>query len=235
MKVSLGCKNCYAERLTTERMGLKNWGKSSPRKVTSESTWAKPLAWNKKCATSGNRDRVFCASLCDVFEDHAVANRTRPDVWRLIKATPNLDWLMLTKRPERIADCLPVGWDDGWRNVWLGTSIESNDYATRADYLRTIPAVVRFISYEPALGPLDKIDLTGIHWVIYGGESGPGFRAEDKEWARGMMSQCAMSGVAFYHKQSAAYRTGMGVELDGRIVHEYPTSDRKCSNQLTMF
>jgi protein gp37 len=99
---------------------------------------------------------------------------------------------------------------------------ENNDYVWRADELRKVPAVVRFVSYEPALGPLDKLDLTGIHWVIYGGESGAGYRREDKQWARDIMARCRDAGVAFFHKQSASYRTEMGIELDGKIVREYP-------------
>jgi protein gp37 len=95
--------------------------------------------------------------------------------------------------------------------------------ADRVDHLRNIPAVVRFISYEPAIGPLDTLDISGIDWVIYGGESGPGHRGEDKDWARVMHSKCSEAGAAFFHKQSAGYRTEMGIELDGKIVREYPT------------
>jgi protein gp37 len=95
--------------------------------------------------------------------------------------------------------------------------------AGRVGHLRIIPAVVRFISYEPALGPLDDLDITGIDWIIYGGESGPGFRKEDKQWARSMHTKCSENGTAFFHKQSAGYRTELGIELDGKIVREYPT------------
>jgi protein gp37 len=99
--------------------------------------------------------------------------------------------------------------------------------AARADALREVPARIRFISYEPALGPLDDLDLSGIHWVIYGGESGPGHRPEGepgdpKAWARAMSNKCRIAGLAFFHKQSAASRTEMGIELDGRIIREFP-------------
>jgi protein gp37 len=108
-------------------------------------------------------------------------------------------------------------------NVWLGVSIENADYAHRADILRQIPAKVRFISYEPALGPLaDSINLDGIHWVIYGGESGKGYRKEDKQWARDMRDKCKREGVAFFHKQSSGFRNETGIELDGEIIHEFP-------------
>jgi protein gp37 len=129
---------------------------------------------------------------------------------------------VLTKRPERIADNLPSDWGQGWPNVWLGTSIEDMRVAGRADYLRKIPAAVRFVSYEPALGSLADLDLTGLDWVIYGGESGPGYRPENKDWAREMHRKCSASGVAFFHKQSAGHRTEMGIELDGKIVREFP-------------
>lgn len=223
-KVSDGCKNCYAETLTKNRMGLDVWGPRATRQVT-KGPWDNVLAWNRAAERDGVIRRVFCASLCDVFEDHPIANATLPRVWRLIRQCQSLQFQLLTKRPERIADNLPDDWGsrgDGWPNVWLGTSIEDMRVAARADHLRSIPATVRFISYEPALGPLNDLDLTGIDWIIYGGESGPGYRPEDKQWARDMREKCITAGVAFFHKQSAAIRTEMGIELDGRIIREYP-------------
>jgi len=226
-KVSPGCAHCYAETLVKGRMGRPGlWGPQGQRQVTSGDNWKKPLSWNRKAIRDGRRIRVFCGSLCDWMEDQPVANATRPRLLDLIRSTTHLDWQLLTKRPDRIKDNLPPDWGQGWPNVWLGTSIENNDYAARADDLRRIPSVVRFISYEPALGPLDCLDLTGIHWVIYGGESGPGFRAEDKQWARDILARCRDAGVAFFHKQSAGFRTETGIELDGQIVREYPGTVR---------
>jgi protein gp37 len=141
----------------------------------------------------------------------------------MIRRTPWLDWQLLTKRAERIVQHLPTDWGAGWANVWLGVSIESNDYIGRAEVLRRIPATVRFISYEPALGPLGHIDLRGIDWLIVGGESGPGFRPMDHQWARDVRALCRASGTRFFFKQSAAHRTEMGTKLDGQIVREYPT------------
>ena len=221
-KISPGCTNCYAETLTKNRMGLSLWGPKGGRQVTSPANWRKPVKWNRDAEKAGTRVRVFCASLCDVFEDHPALNATRPRLWELVRSTPWLDWQILTKRAERIANNLPADWGKGWSNVWLGVSIENNDYVARADHLRKIPAVVRFVSYEPALGPLDQLKLDGLHWVIYGGESGPGFRPEDKQWARDMKGRCERAGIAFFHKQSAAFRTEIGIELDGQIVREYP-------------
>jgi protein gp37 len=224
VKVSDGCKNCYAERLTRDRMGLSLWGKNGVRQITSASNWKKPAQWNQEAEETGQRKLVFCASLCDVFEDHPTIDGMRPRLWEMIRETPWLDWQLLTKRPERIGDHLPEDWGtEGWPNVWLGTSVEDMRVAVRADYLRYIPATVRFISYEPALGPLDDLDLTGIDWVIYGGESGPGFRNHDLSWPRAMNQKCLESGAAFFFKQSPAYRTEMGTTLDGRMVRMFPT------------
>ena len=230
VKVSAGCTNCYAENLADhglrayrqegEVVGV--WGPNRPRRTFGASHWAEPLKWERAAAKAGLRHRVFCSSMTDVFLDDPTIDGEREKLWPLIQRTPNLDWQLLTKRPERIAECLPANWGDGWPNVWLGTSIEDNRVAHRGDYLRQVPAVVRFVSYEPAIGPLDQLDLTGIDWVIYGGESGPGRRPEDKQWARDMRDRCHANDVAFFHKQSAGYRTEMGIELDGKIIREFP-------------
>jgi protein gp37 len=219
-KVSDGCRNCYALELTKNRMGLDVWG-GAPRQVT-KSPWKNAMAWNRDARVAGQRRRVFCGSLCDVFEDDATANATRPRVWQLIRECEALDWQLLTKRPENIARMLPEDWGSGWPHVWLGTSIEDMRVASRADHLRAVQAAVRFISYEPALGPLDALDLAGIHWVIYGGESGPRYRPEDKAWARSMRDRCRRLGIAFFHKQSSAPRTEQGIELDGQVIREFP-------------
>jgi len=213
-------------------MGLNLWGLKNNRQVTSESNWKKPILWNRQAELNGISMRIFCASLCDIFEDHPTADLTRPKLFELIKNTPNLDWQILTKRTDRILQNLPKDWNDGYPNVWLGVSIENSINAKRADFLRKIPSIIRFVSYEPALGSLDNLDLSGIHWVIYGGESGNGFRPENKEWARTMLKKCRNSKIAFFHKQSAGYRTEMGIELDGKIVREYPMPKRSLKKEL---
>jgi protein gp37 len=221
VKVSEGCRNCYAERLVKNKMGLNVWGVGAPRQRT-KTPWENLRKWNLQAGESGVIRKVFCASLCDVFEDHPDANKTRADLWRVIKESKNLIFQMLTKRPENITGMLPADWNGGWKNVWLGTSVENMDVSNRVDFLRSIPAPVRFISYEPALGPLDDLDITGIDWIIYGGESGPKFRLENKQWARTMHAKCSANKTAFFHKQSSGIRTEMGIELDGVIVREYP-------------
>lgn len=221
VKVSPGCKNCYADTLS-RRYGQDVWGPKKPRRTFGEKHWSEPLKWQREAEKAGERRRVFSSSMCDIFEDHPTITAETRKLWPLIRATPMLDWQLLTKRPERIAGQLPDDWGDGYPNVWLGTSIENTDYAWRADHLRILPATVRFISYEPALGPLDDLDMTGLDWVIYGGESGPGYRAHDLAWPRAMEKKCAASGTAFFFKQSSAHRTEMGIELDGRLVRNYP-------------
>lgn len=224
-KISPGCKNCYADTLSG-RYGFDVWGPQAPRRTFGAKHWAEPFKWNRQAKAAGERHRVFCSSMCDNFEDHPTITAERAKLWPLIRQTPWLDWQLLTKRAERIKDNLPSDWDQGYPNVWLGVSIENNDYVSRADHLHTIPAVVRFVSYEPALGPLDKLNLEGIDWLIYGGESGPGHRPENKQWARDIMARCEVAGTAFFHKQSAGPRTEMGIELDGQIVRNYPEPRR---------
>ena len=224
VKVSPGCKNCYAETIAERRSygrpGV--WGKGTPRRTFGDSHWGKPAVWNRAAKKAGKILRAFSSSMCDNFEDHDTITQEMKRLWEVIRATPWIHWQILTKRIERVYDNLPDDWGRGYRNVWLGTSIENNDYAYRADILGEIPARVRFISYEPALGPLDQVDLSVLDWVIYGGESGPGFRPQDDAWPRQMRDLCKEAEVAFYHKQSSGIRTEMGIELDGKIVREMP-------------
>lgn len=220
-KVSEGCRFCYAEQFASKRMGLKVWGSSTDRHITK--TWQQVPRWNRAARSSAERRRVFCASLADVFEDHPTANSMRPKLWDLIRSCGSLDWLLLTKRPENISSMLPSDWGNGWQQVWLGTTVEDDRVSHRLDYLRVIPAVVRFVSYEPALGPLDHCDLNGIDWVIYGGESGNGFRPDNRDWARAMRDRCREDGRAFFYKQAASQRSGRHTLLDGQEVKQFPT------------
>lgn len=220
-KVSPGCVHCYADTLS-HRYGYDVWGPGRERRTFGAKHWAEPLKWNTQAQQDHRRHRVFCSSMCDNFEDHPTIHRELARLWPLIRQTPWLDWQLLTKRADRISQGLPDDWGtNGYPNVWLGTSIENQDYAWRADCLRQIPARIRFVSYEPALGPLD-MDLTGIHWLIFGGESGPGYRPMDIQWARDIRAQCRSADAAFFFKQSAAPRTEMGILLDGELVHEFP-------------
>ena len=138
------------------------------------STWGDPKTWNRKAIRDGQRETVFCASWADVF-DNQVDPAWRVELWALIRETPALDWQLLTKRPQNIRKMLPADWRDGYGNVWLGTTTEDQKTFDRRWPLRArIPAVVRFISYEPAIGPV-RLPFDGLvpDWVIIGGESGP--------------------------------------------------------------
>jgi len=170
-KVSTGCKNCYAEALMDKRLSRAKWGPQGTRVRTTEQYWKKPLAWNRQAEKSGVRQRVFCASLADVFEDHP-AQREEMDSWRrelfhLIVATPHLDWLLLTKRPELVNSTIErvTGFSEAsmWfhtASVWIGTSVENQEQADqRIPKLLKVPATVRFLSMEPLL---DFVDLTHV-------------------------------------------------------------------------
>jgi len=202
-KVSPGCAHCYAEAWAT-RYGHDVWGPSSGRRVFSESHWAEPRAWDRAAARDGVRRRVFCGSMCDVFEDHSGLDGQRGKLWDLIGETPNLDWLLLTKRPENIAGMCGVL---GASNVWLGTSVEDLTRGLyRVPLLLRLPATIRFLSLEPLLEPvrlvLHSADPTGwIDWVIVGGESGPGARPMDQGWARDILRKCRALRVPFFMKQ----------------------------------
>lgn len=200
-EVSAACDNCYA-RVMNERWGwVEGWGPHGERKRTSTANWRKPIQWAKAARGTGKRPRVFCASLADVF-DNKMPPEWRADLWGLISCTPELDWLLLTKRPENIIRMLPAGWADGWPNVWLGTTAEDQPhYDRRWGKLKEIPAVVRFISYEPALGPLRVTQSPAPSWVICGGESGSGARYMEPDWAARVRDDCAALGVAFFMKQ----------------------------------
>lgn len=219
--VSEGCQNCYA-KTQAERFGFDVWGPDKPRRTFGQKHWREPLKWNAAAKAEGRRHRVFCSSMCDIFESHPTIYDELGKLWAVIRATPWLDWQLLTKRPDWMKIRLPLGWGDGWPNVWLGTTIESSRYAHRANYLRRIPAVVRFISCEPALGSLYAVDLKGIDWVIYGGESGPQFRPHQLEWARNLRRWCQASGAAFFYKQGNGLKAGTDPMLDGEVIQEWP-------------
>ena len=210
--------------------GYKVWGKTAERRTFGVKYWQQPDQWNREAERDGMSHRVFSSSMCDIGEDQTTIISELPKLWEAIRRTPHLDWQLLTKRAGRYRSILPRDWGEGYPNVWLGVSVESPAFAWRMDFLRKIPAIVHFVSYEPALEDLaDHCDLTNIQWVIYGGESGPGFREADIQWARNMRDKCAREDVAFFHKQSSARYTERGIELDGVIVRNYPMPRRVVS------
>jgi protein gp37 len=166
-KVSPACDNCYAEKSMPAKFQGVTWGAGQPRRLTSEANWKQPLRWNAECAKRGVRERVFCASLADVF-DNEVPVWWRIDLLSLIRKTPNLDWLLLTKRignahfmlkeaARNLVGGPPKRWNaEAWPNVWLGATICNQEEADRdIPKLLATPAAKRFLSIEPMLGPID--------------------------------------------------------------------------------
>jgi protein gp37 len=226
------CDFCYAEKWA-KRSGQVKWGNHARRRTT-ESYWEAPLSWNRKArdfqGQFGRRQRVFCASLADVFDNQA-APEWRSDLFELIKRCAELDWLLLTKRPQNIKKMLPQDWADGYANVWLGTTAEdAGAYKQRVGSLLKLPAAVRFVSYEPALGPLDKISIEGRcpDWIIIGGESGVRYdmaRPTNPAWARHVISECRKNDVAPFLKQWGTYTNNPRVVEDGWSVQEAMSFD----------
>lgn len=229
-KVSPACDHCYAEGWARRTGQSALW--HGERRSTTEAYWRQPIKWNREAKILGIRKRVFSASLADVF-DNQVPVGWRTDLWRLIRETPALDWLLLTKRPQNIAKMLPGQiatrpWP--WPNVWLGTSAENQQEAERRiPHLLETPAAKRFISAEPLLGPIDLRPYIGrvirafdsredellvpaprLDLIIVGGESGPGARPMYPAWVRSIRDQCVTAGVPFFFKQWGEFASADG-------------------------
>lgn len=174
VQISPACAHCYAKSLA-ERWGFDVWGEDAPRRVFGDKHWAEPLKWNRKAQEAGERRRVFCSSMADVFEDHPTVAQEREKLWPLIRSTPWLDWLLLTKRPENIAVSLPGDWGTGYPNVWLGVTAENQEFADRrVSTLVPIPAAVHFVSVEPILSAVDLNRwLPCEHYLASTGDEGP--------------------------------------------------------------
>lgn len=164
-KVSPACDNCYAEGWA-KRSGRIDWGPRQ-RQRTNANYWRQPLKWDAEAKAAGKRAKVFCASLADVFDnDSAITSGWRGDLWALIDSTPNLDWLLLTKRPQNIRKFLPISPHGPRPNIWLGTTVENQlEAERRIPHLLEVKAAVHFVSAEPLLGPVDftRINVTKLH------------------------------------------------------------------------
>lgn len=257
-KISRGCDNCYALTMAgrLKAMGSAKYQTDGDPRTSGpgfgvamhDSALGEPLTWRKP-------QTVFVNSMSDLF--HArVSREFLARVWAVMAQTPQHIYQILTKRPERMArivggldgsghplleattdeDTARILYDTPWPlpNVWLGTSVESDEHVGRADHLRATPAAVRFVSAEPLLGPLGGIDLGGIDWCIIGGESGPGARPMDLGWVRSLLAACARSGTAPFVKQlgtaweaKALDRRGKGNRIEtwpyDLQVRRYPT------------
>jgi protein gp37 len=229
--ISAGCDHCYARTVAQRRTRDVYLGmlpvKDTP--ANREDPFAprfwperlrQPLSWRKP-------KRVFVNSMSDVFHAHFTLDMIRR-VFDVMNEASQHQFQLLTKRPERVlrfADRFT--WSE---NIWLGTSVESMDVAKRVDALREVPAAIRFISAEPLLGPLDDLNLDGIHWVIGGGESGAGFRAPKVEWATSLRDLCVRSGVPFFWKQWGGLTPKSGGRaLDEAIWSQYPEPVEACA------
>lgn len=221
-KVSAACDNCYAEKWTVNRFHKAGWGSRAARVRAADSTWQQPLSWQRKAVAAGHRRRVFAFHLSDVFDNRAPAS-WRAELWTLIAQCPDLDWMLLSKRPQNFRTMLPVDWGSGWHNVWLGVTAENQrEWQRRVSLLRRTPAMVRFVSVEPMLEQIDA-DLDGIDWVICGGENNSKTpRLMDAGWARDLLQQCRAAGVSFFMKQMTR-RVAIPPDL---LVREFPAPGR---------
>ena len=213
-KVSPGCLHCYAERFAERWRGIKGHPYEfgfDVRRVPE--MLDQPLRWRRPRF-------VFVNSMSDLFHEE-VPTSFIEKVFDVMAATPHHTFQVLTKRADRLASLASkLTWTP---NIWQGVSIESQRYATRADLLRRVPARVRFLSVEPMLGPV-TLRLSGIHWVIAGGESGPSARPVEAPWVRSLRDQCVRARVPFFFKQWGGVRKHVtGRALDGQTWDQMPT------------
>jgi len=213
-KISPGCAHCYAERMARRlhAMGQPNY-RNGFRVTVHDHAVRLPLTWKKP-------QTVFVNSMSDLFHEAVPADFIRR-VFDVMRQAERHRFQVLTKRSARLAELAGLlPWPD---NVWMGVTVESADYVGRIDDLRRVPAAVRFLSLEPLLGPLPDLDLTGIDWVIVGGESGPGARPMDKAWATDLRDQCLRAEVPFFFKQwGGVNKKKAGRLLDGETWDQMP-------------
>ena len=234
-KNSPGCKFCYAEAFMTRKPRWTNtWGPASTttRLKTSAANWRKPLKWNEAAGQAGERRKVFCASLADVFEDNPLLVDWRRELLEMIVRCDNLDWLLLTKRPENVTEFIEREsginynrWFQQNKHVAIGTSIENQAaFDKRIKALVDIPTWTNFLSVEPLLGEVDLyLNYYQIDWVIVGGESGPNARPMSEDWVRSVRNQCQQTGTAFFFKQwGGANKKAAGRILDGQEWSQMP-------------
>ena len=214
LKVSQGCKHCYAERMARrlKAMGSARYVNGFEPTLHHDLVDA-PRQWKKPRL-------VFVNSMSDLFQVDAPVEFIQA-VFETMRETPQHTYQILTKRSERLRELAPrLPWPD---NVWMGVSVEDERVRTRIDDLRAVPARVRFLSCEPLIGPLRKLSLSGLHWVIVGGESGPGARPMQRGWVESLREQCSSAGVPFFFKQWGGVRKDLtGRQLDGRTYDEMP-------------
>jgi len=228
--VSPGCANCYARRIARRlaREGQARYERGfhvtlHPRVLQ------QPLGWRVPRS-------VFVCSMGDLFHED-VPQEYLSRVFSVMSRAPSHHFLVLTKRAERLAECAPMLPSAGERwpaNVWAGVSVESADQAWRIDCLRRVPSAVRMVNFEPLLGPVSDVDLTGVNWCAVSGETGPGARPMRVEWVRGIRDRCVREGVPFtFHRWGDGGGPCTGRKLDGRIWNQRP--EPTCQEQLSLF
>ncbi|MFN7923374.1 MAG: phage Gp37/Gp68 family protein [Bryobacteraceae bacterium] len=220
-KVSPGCKFCYAERLANrlQAMGQQNY-RNGFEVTLQPQMLGHPLKWRQA-------RRIFVNSMSDLF--HAdVPSAYITKVFKVMKRASWHQFQVLTKRSERLLELDPML--EWMPHIWMGVSVENEDYLFRVEHLRKTRAQIKFLSIEPLLGKLTKLNLRGIDWVIVGGESGPGARPVDPEWVREVRSRCALEGVPFFFKQwGGVLKSKTGRTLDGRTWDEMPFQEIRAS------
>ena len=213
-KISPGCRHCYAERmaLRLQGMGQPNYARGfklslHPQALRLPQTWKKP-------------QMVFVNSMSDLFHEDVPLDFIQR-VFDIMRRAHWHQFQILTKRSERLLELDPLlAWPS---NVWMGVTVEQADYAYRVDRLRRTHAAIKFLSLEPLLGPIPSLDLEGIHWVVVGGESGPGARPMDPKWATDLRDQCLAAQVPFFFKQwGGVNKKKAGRLLEGRTWDEMP-------------
>jgi protein gp37 len=213
-KISEGCTHCYAERMARrlKAMGQKNYTNGF-KVALHPHALILPLKWKKS-------QTIFVNSMSDLFHKNVPVSFIH-QVFDIMGRAHWHRFQILTKRAARLAQIAPfLKWPD---NIWMGVTVESSDYINRIDFLRTIPVALRFLSFEPLLGPLSNLDLSNIDWVIVGGESGPGARPMDKSWVLDIQRQCRKEHVPFFFKQWGGFnKKRAGRLLNGRIYSEMP-------------
>jgi protein gp37 len=234
--VTAGCTHCYAKDMAKrlEAMGLEKYV-GLTRKTGKRTVWNGVVRQDRESLSIPHRWRkprkIFVNSMSDLFHER-VSDEFILDVWRVMRETPRHNFQILTKRPERMAELVASQIGDVLPNVWLGTSIENRMVVGRIEHLQRTPAAIRFVSFEPLIGPVGTVDLGEIHWAIVGGESGPSARPIREEWIDEIYSQCLAADTAFFFKQWGTWgkdnkkrsKKANGREYRGRIWDEMPTA-----------
>jgi protein gp37 len=232
--VTAGCTNCYAMEMAKrlQAMGIDKY-KGLTKRTGNRTIWngvvrehrkslAIPYGWKKP-------KKIFVNSMSDLFHE-GVSDEFIFSVWQVMRKTPQHNYQILTKRPRRMAEVVSARVKDVLPNVWLGTSVENANVTERIEDLRAVPAVIRFISFEPLIGSVGEIDLSEIHWAIIGGESGKSARPIREKWIDEIYHQCIQHGTAFFFKQWGTWgkdnkrrsKKANGREYRGRLWDEMP-------------